>query len=230
MADYKVLLEKDGQFELVSASDMTSTSMDFLNQPKELVKNSEPQKTDTESGQVTQDKTFEKSEHNMIVLSEEREPTKGGHLQKPDTSFQVRSVSAPAKDQIGLESDNMNQTAFQAWLQHKNDQLRERRKIERLKQTSTNKQRPTDLECEKAFQAWLANKKRQHSAIAHSKEQESESKEARKRRNDLAFEAWIKKKQTERLQSLKYEKQRLKDLEEAAKLADPEMCQRAYKQ
>lgn len=229
MADDKVLVEKDGQFELVSASDITSTSTTKELSTSDFKRDESFTKDETADERVNDRQLYLIADQN----AQSQTPDDGCSSQKTSktSSSQVRTVSAPSKYRRATERDKLNQTAFQTWLQQKDNQLTEQRKAERLKwQASINKHGPTDSEREKGFQAWLASKKRHASATARVHEDcDGESRDERTKKNDLAFEVWIKKKQTEKLRSFEYEKQRLKDLEETAKSVDPEMCQRVYK-
>lgn len=156
----------------------------------------------------------------------------------------IRTQSAPGSRSTRLAAHReeeerekrkrLSDAAFSAWLARKNDEVIERRKRERVKQSSmADNERKTKEMCDVVYQNWLEAKNKQWQSQRAREAMSRPSTSVPKRDEEYcrqAFESWMKKKRTQHLEEIKKERIKSQEMEEAAKIANPSVIDKAYEE
>ena len=159
-----------------------------------------------------------------------------GHPQK--RLLISRTKSAPGL-RATIESDEENErkkrsdAAFKAWLARKNEEVEERRKIERVRHKLTEEElRQKRQQNEVAFQAWLASKNRE---LQEQRLREKESRPATsisksdEAASSAAFSHWLNRKKIQHQRIVELEQKRHREEADAARKVDTTIVGQAYK-
>ena len=157
-----------------------------------------------------------------------------GHPQK--RLLISRTKSAPGL-RATIESDEENErkkrseAAFKAWLARKNEEVEERRKMERVRHKLTEEElRQKRQQNEAAFQAWLASKNRE---LQRLKEKESRPATSISKSDEAAssaaFSHWLNRKKAQHQRIMELEQKRHREEADAARKVDPTIVGQAYK-
>ena len=224
-----VLVENNGVFELVNASELLSFDINSGFGDAQL-------ETNKESIAVCE---------KLIDLK--LEPVEGGsqplneaeiirEANEPQTETVTRCKQRPLlrnKSFPGLAGPEdgvrckMNDTAFVVWLARKKELHLAKKKAEWETERTVREQGERRAEQNKiAFDAWLARKKQQDKEKV--KRPSRAPRVNQKISNPSAFEVWTRKKREELMKKVQIEDQRLKQEEEAAKLVDHDIASKAF--
>ena len=149
-----------------------------------------------------------------------------------------RPKSESFKQQWGkreMDKKQRNELAFKAWLEKKDAQVAERRRLERVnaKVSTKEEQQQRMQQCRLAYKAWLENKTKE---IRERRLQERAAKSAQgtsnypKVQSTLSFQQWMEQKDHQRQKDQELEIRRNKEAEEIAVKVDPSLAERAYNQ
>lgn len=150
-----------------------------------------------------------------------------------------RPKSESFKQQWGereMDKKQRNELAFKAWLEKKDTQVAEQRKVERVnaKVSTKEEQQQRMQQCRLAYKAWLENKTKEirerrlqeHAAKSASQGTPNDSKV----QSTLSFQQWMEQKDHQRQKEQELEIRRIKETEEIAVKVDPSLAERAYNQ
>lgn len=159
-----------------------------------------------------------------------------GHPQK--RLLVSRTKSAPGL-RVTVESDEENErkkrseAAFKAWLARKNEEIEERRKMEKARHKLTEEElRQKRQQNEVAFQAWLASKNRE---LQEQRLREKESRpttsisKSDEAASSAAFSHWLNRKKAQHQRIVELEQKRHREEADAARKVDPTVVGQAYK-
>ena len=247
----EVLIERDGKFELLNASDMRADYGVDKGQKGDV---KEEDVTDQTADQVTGQKSAESIIEDIEVdrkTDEQPAKVENGSKSEAATSTPVKAAQQFSNGLIKRRSkgvdrqrtksapnsrpDEVSQEAFEAWLAKKNDETIVQRKAGKAKQNCPTPEeiRRKKEESEACYQAWLAKKKKQ-----------IEEERARKRKELLsrpttghtrqecteAFRAWLDTKKVDEFEERKVRDARIKSQQEEASKVRPDLAMQAYRE
>ncbi|XP_078514446.1 coiled-coil domain-containing protein 181 isoform X2 [Lissotriton helveticus] len=244
--DGKILVEKDGKFELMSLRDIESQS--FL--PKidggTSVNEAPIISPNSLHGNALGSPTPKKEENLMLMHSSTLTPPVEvvSYLPQPPPNPRGRPTSANhaikgrRKSPRRVQSADMpqrNSTFSLSPQQKERKEKIEKMKNEQRKEMEARKREEEEQkrkENETAFRAWLHKKKEQlfeEKRIQEAKEMEEMNNRNGERDPDGAYEVWLRKKQTEQLREKQMEELKRQE-EEADSMHGKEECEQAFKQ
>ena len=163
-----------------------------------------------------------------FVRSTSSQQRKKSEMKRTQSAPGPRVNTLAKKTADALEQKRLNEAAFSAWLTRKNEELAERRRLERAKQRDIEEQRQKKKQLsELAYQNWLEVKNKEYHSKLNSRPLTSVPKKDEEKCR-LAFENWIMSKRTQHLKEMQIEQQRSQEMEEAARRADPSVIEKAY--
>ncbi|XP_078541428.1 coiled-coil domain-containing protein 181-like, partial [Lissotriton helveticus] len=244
--DGKVLVEKDGKFELMSLRDIESQS--FLPKIDGGTGVNEAPIISPKSlhGNALDSPTPKKEENLMLLHSSTLKPPVEvvSYLPQPPPNPRVRPTSANhaikgrRKSPRRVQSADMpqrNSTFSLSPQQKERKEKIEKLKNEQRKEMEARKREEEEQkrkENETAFRAWLHKKKEQlfeEKRIQEAKEMEEMNNRNEERDPDGAYQVWLRKKQTEQLREKQMEELKRQE-EEADSMHGKEECEQAFKQ
>ena len=254
-AEDQMLIERDGKYELVNASEVQI-------QEERGMASSEQSEKDRRKleDQPIQNESREPTGKQTVPLTNEDHTSDSGANVSPIKQLDQRSddiqhsvLSATSTHMLGRERTvniavgrtksapglrhredevkRRNEAAFLAWLVAKDEELAKRRQAEReeMKRKEDMLSQKQSLN-EAAYKAWLERKTSEQELRRKSASRPStsipKSDEARKQ---AAFEAWISSKKEQHRKEVEEERERRAQEEERAKNTDPTLVDQAYK-
>ncbi|KAJ1119178.1 hypothetical protein NDU88_007364 [Pleurodeles waltl] len=245
--DGKVLVEKDGKFELMSLRDIESQS--FLPKIDGVTTGNEvPVISPRSSHGNGLGSTTLKTEDDLMQLHSSNLPPPGevvSFLPQPPPNPRGRPSSAThaikgrRKSPRRVQSADMPQRNSTFSLSPQQKELKEKiekQKIEQRKEMEVRKREEEEekrKENELAFRAWLQKKKEQlleEKRIREAKEMEEMNNRNGERDPDEAYQIWLRKKQAEHLREKQMEELKRQEEEEAGSMHGKEESEEAFKQ
>lgn len=214
--DAKVLVEKDGKFELVNLRDIENQcSLPPISNSKD---GSKPSSLSDRFGSPTNGDKNNSSINNLNGFVPQ--PPFGPKV-RPNSANLAKSVHK-VKPQRRVQSASVStrHTTFSLSPEQKDLQKRILGKQERLRKEDEERRKEQEeqkrIENEMAFKAWLKRKNSQvvqEKRVHHAKEMETSSTPDDDRDSDQAFTLWLKRKHKEKIQEKKMEELRKQEYE-----------------
>ncbi len=214
--DDQILLAVEGKIQLVTASDIQSSS-DVLDNQKMATK------------EITTSVSAAPNNHNnnnnsySTVIAVKPQPSCNNY-QGHNTS---KYLFLPRKGDYDKERERNNEQAFQSWLRKKI----ELHKSSHVLHSGTNVDRIDEDKRylnEKAFTAWLEKKKEQKDTIKPANTVEIEP-QISIMKHSYSHEEWKRKKDKEKSKQEQFDNYRRQELEETTKHLDTDLAKKAYK-
>ncbi|XP_034970943.1 coiled-coil domain-containing protein 181 isoform X3 [Zootoca vivipara] len=237
--DGKILVERDGKFELLSIHDIESQG--FF--PPLSVSFS-----DIEAQHISPKTSYSTAFSPVCITKEDSlgltSVTREGCIRVPQpppirpcsainitrntergkSPRRVQSANEEIRKRIEEEEKRReNDMVFRAWLQKKKGQLQEERRIQRAKQLENLNSRQESRNPEAAYRSWLRKKQ-----VEHMKEKQMQNMKEqeecmfflpRTSENDKAYKQWLKRKRRERREEQMAAKERARQLRQEARRA-----------
>ncbi|XP_022098205.1 coiled-coil domain-containing protein 181-like [Acanthaster planci] len=251
--DEKILIERDGKFELISVRGLTPTERRSMG--LEL----SPVQDETDQSRVTPvtpnghgDAPVEDPVPQEVEVEsplQPRPPSKPRPSTATDSTGLRRSQLPPRRIQSARTQRDLSGSQQGAWTvaytghskygltpeqkEHKREQMRLRmQQRQELRQAEEEEQRKKREEAESAFQAWLEHKRE---AEKERKRQEKEQKKNNDDKKDQSsiddnFQAWLQMKQSQARRERKLRKQAEEEKNSGYFLRDRRECDQAFRQ
>ncbi|XP_041115318.1 coiled-coil domain-containing protein 181-like isoform X2 [Polyodon spathula] len=242
----KVLIEKDGKFELVSINDLESQGLlppipcaaseaeQKQSSPRASSRHSESCPVQGLSSRLNSASTFSSSAGEFVHVPRPPSAPKGrsssaGHVQR-NTGKRITKARRVQSANICSGHTTYAQTPEQKEMRLKLEQKRERlRREEEARKREEEEQKRQDNE--NAFHAWMMKKKDQlqeerriHRAREMERMNNTESPDA-----EEAFKQWLKRKHEQQLRDRQIEEMRRQEEESSYYVHEREECEKAFK-
>nr|KAF6396302.1 coiled-coil domain containing 181 [Rousettus aegyptiacus] len=229
--DRKILVERDGKFELLNLQDIESQGvlppMTNVNSKENESQQLSPRSSSSSVNSVKREEPMAKtnglSTEGPLAFIPQPPPNPKKELQK--RLEQKREKLKREEEQRKLEEEKEkkkeNDMVFKAWLQKKKEQVVETKRIQRAKQIEDMNSRQGSRDPQQAFRLWLRKK--------HEEQvKERKTEELRKQEECLfflrgtegrerAFKQWLRRKRIEKLVEQQVVKERARQLRLEAK-------------
>jgi len=228
----RVLVERDGKFELVDIAEVKAEYFEMKGIDEKLLNHQENDQQSVSSEGINKKKSEnrKKSAKNEISVRPKTSPTRG-NLSKPEKNNRVSSASITRRnnDEYSYIKSKYGMTEHQLEMKKKREEAIAKRKKEEEQRLKEEMQRKRD-DAERAFQAWLKAKneeylekrKLQSSTVSEDKAEKAQAAKE-------AYDGWLQEKAKQRKQEREVE--RIKLEEEAASfiIRERQACEEAFR-
>uniref|UniRef100_A0ACB8FHA9 Uncharacterized protein n=1 Tax=Sphaerodactylus townsendi TaxID=933632 RepID=A0ACB8FHA9_9SAUR len=244
--DGKILVERDGKFELLSIRDIESQG--FFPPLSVSFSDIEAQHVSPKTSHAAVFGTFCLTKEEPLIRSSATScsPSKDSFLYfpqpppiRPSSAINITRDVERGKSPRRVQSANMgeearkreqevekrkeNDTVFNAWLEKKKGQMQEERRIQRAKALEGLNSRQDSRNPDEAFRLWL--KKKQRDQVKEKQLENQKQQEEcmfflpRTAENEKAYKQWLRKKRREKRAEVLASKERSKQLRQEARRA-----------
>ncbi|XP_065056886.1 coiled-coil domain-containing protein 181-like [Rhopilema esculentum] len=227
----RILIERDGKFELVDASEVKAEYFQMMGIEEDLGKESSPEeKPPLESAKSMKEDSTKNNPSNRTSPRPKTSPLKAGSSKVPQKS---RAKSSYARERNYDEYSHIKSryamTDHQLEMKRRREEAIARRKKEEDERLQEENNRKRD-EAEKAFQAWLkikneeALEKRKYLGLKN----DSKLKEDRNKAAQDAYEVWLHEKSKQKKQEKEMERRKFEEEVSTYVIRERQTCEEAF--